>query len=305
MNEEKNWNLRKLLDLDLTSGELCEYETDMRLLRTPAMSDTAIYGLTGNMYVHRYGEEDIPITLTLMMWNPKTGETTEILPLAEYWDCQQCAQEKYFSVLDDSHGSAHAYNRELQLDQVIYVDETSVYLNKLGREIWKIDLLTKESIRIWGLPFREFRVVHAPTAIYQDKMYFMVDAEGVEQRCYLYCLDLQTDVCTLFLGEPITSFTVTPQGIFYRVYEKFRSDLIRSDGIPAVRVEKDLYACYLDGSGARSLYTHPDIEFTELCTVRGSILYGFVDLYTTGDKAHRVFVKLDLSRGTIQEINVP
>ena len=98
---------------------------------------------------------------------------------------------------------------------------------------------------------------------------------------FLVWVDVNTGEAGRVLETPVTSFCLTDEAIYYSPF-KIRNLYVPDDyeehpeNVKVCLMDETLYACNLDGSNVRKVYTNDTLDYAEDFTVIDEILYGWI-----------------------------
>lgn len=180
---------------------------------------------------------------------------------------------------------------------------------------YSINIETKERIVIFDIVKEGYRSYSGYMSCLNGKIYFICQSDSYveseykksrHQLSFLLCIDMKTGDVKKVIEEPVISFCLTDDTIYYSLFE-LRHLYIPEDykehpeNVVIFLTSPDLHACDLDGSNDRVIYTNEEINFATSYTIIDEVLYGF--LWDYNENLHKFgdtyFGKIDFSTGKV------
>ena len=174
--------------------------------------------------------------------------------------------------------------------------------------ITAFDLETRKKEVLWSAENTEYGMIRG-ISYYKNKVYISIDKAGFSGYV-LTEFDLETRELYSVLEKPLSSYYLTPEGIYYHLYEQrtvnWRSSLSSLSSDYTTTLSPELYKCDLNGKNSKVVFKNSDFTLLSGTISDGKITGNFCgDFPTLGWKRASLILSIDISTGEIILIDKP
>lgn len=181
--------------------------------------------------------------------------------------------------------------------------------------LYAYNAVTLEKKTLYNLEENGFSTLATTLSYAKGRIYFLCRSHSIctseySKREFLYpfliSIDLETGEASRVVENPVITFAVTDDAIYYAPFELRHMYIPENyidvpEEVVVFLADDTLYACDLDGSRNREVYTNDGLDFVECFTVIDGVLYGW--LYDFDDESHRFttgyFGSIDFQTGKV------